>query len=92
MQRGYQGTFQRVAGVIERPLGEATFLVDPRRNAIHQLNGVGAAVWAALASPSSFDELAGALRSAFPGAAPGAIEADLRELLEDLLDAQLIAR
>jgi Coenzyme PQQ synthesis protein D (PqqD) len=84
--------YRRAGGIVRHEVGVTTFLVDARRNAIHALNPVGAAVWEHLAALSSRAELAETLLLAYPGVDRRLIERDLTTLLERLLDAGLAVR
>lgn len=85
-------TYRRVRTVSTRPMGATTYLVDAQRNAIHQLNPLGAAIWEQLADPKSVEDLAGTVYLAFADTDYRIIEQDVRALLDDLLGAGLISR
>lgn len=85
-------TYRRASGVIKRKVGRTTYLVHVRRDTIHQLNPVGAAIWAQLAAPARYGDLAQALQLEFPDIDRGVIERDLGALFDGLLEAELIVR
>jgi Coenzyme PQQ synthesis protein D (PqqD) len=85
-------TYWRANAVSTRQVGETTYLVDARHNAIHQLNPLGTAIWEQLAAPRSVGDLARAVHLAFSDTDYSVIEQDIRALLNGLLGAELIAR
>ncbi|HJQ60367.1 MAG TPA: PqqD family protein [Vineibacter sp.] len=71
-------------------LDDGTFLIDPRTQAIFHLDALGGGVWAALAEPTTRDELAALLAAAFPDTPRSTIERDLDRLLVELRDRDLV--
>ncbi|MGI5869518.1 MAG: PqqD family protein [Kiritimatiellia bacterium] len=59
--------------------------------ALYILDAVGAAVWEALASPVTLDEIAAVVRERFDVPEDQPLAADLQELLDDLLEQGLAA-
>jgi len=84
--------YRRANYVSERKVGKTTYLVDKRRNTIHQLNPVGAAVWSLLDDPKDIEALVRILHTAFGNIRYGVIQRDVEKLIDGLLKAQLIAQ
>ena len=86
------GTYRRSDDVSDRRVGESTYLIDSRNNAIHRLNAIGAAVWGQLAEAKSSEELVSILHAAFRKVDRKVVEQDVADLIHELLDAGLIAQ
>jgi Coenzyme PQQ synthesis protein D (PqqD) len=84
--------YRRVREVVRRDFGPTAILVNRRRNTIHHLNPVGAAVWELLIHSVKRDELVETLHLAFPSVDRAVIEKDVDSLLDRLLAAELIAK
>lgn len=84
--------YRRANYVSERKVGETTYLVDKRRNTIHQLNLVGAAIWHQLDDPKSIGELVRMLHIVFGITKYSVIKQDVEDLIGALLKAELIVR
>lgn len=84
--------YRRADHVSKRQVGETTYLIDGRRNAIHQLNPVGAAIWDQLVDPKGLEDLVEILHAAFGDVSRKVIERDVRKLIDKLLVVELIAR
>ena len=84
--------YRRANYVSERKVGKTTYLVDKRRNTIHQLNPIGAAVWSLLDDPKDIEALVRILHSAFDNVRYGVIQRDIEKLIDGLLKAELIAQ
>jgi hypothetical protein len=84
-------TYRRREEISKRAVGASTYLIDPRHNTIHQLNTIGSALWEQLAEPQRAVDLIDLLHAAF-GVRRGVIEGDVRNLMDELLAAELIVR
>lgn len=82
--------FVRCRHVASRKVDQDVFLVDENTKAIHQLNAVGAAVWELLDEPRKIADILDILHTVFPGKSRKTIKKDIKALLEDLLDEELI--
>lgn len=71
---------------------EDGFIVEPDTQAVFHLNGLGRALWEALARPHTEDELAAAVVATFPDADADAIAGDVAKFLARLRKARLIER
>jgi hypothetical protein len=85
-------TYRPAAYVSKRPVGESAYLIDTRRNNIHQLNAVGAVIWDQLARSQRIDHVIDVLHAAFADIERRVIERDVAALIHELLDAELIVR
>jgi hypothetical protein len=83
-------TYRREHQVTKRSVGETIFLVDARRNAIHKLNPIGAVIWDQLNTPRSIEALVDMLHTAFADISRRVIRRDVRNLIAELLEAELI--
>lgn len=84
--------YRRASYVSERKVGATTYLVDKRRNTIHQMNSIGAAIWSLLDDPKDIEALVRILHTAFGDIRYGVIQRDVEKLVDGLLKAELIAR
>ncbi len=82
--------FVRCSHVVSRRVDQDVFLVDEKTTAIHQLNAVGAAIWQLLDEPRKIADILEILHTAFPGKSRKTIKKDVKALLEDFLDEELI--
>ncbi len=82
--------FVRCRHVVSRRVDQDVFLVDEETTAIHQLNAVGAAIWEMLEEPRKLSEILDILHTAFPDKSKKTIKKDVKALLEDFLDEELI--
>ena len=73
--------------VIETDLDDELILLDPKTQEMFSLNETGRRVWRAL--PAGAEALVRDVVSAYD-AAPEAVEADVRRLLDELLEAGLV--
>lgn len=72
--------------VIQQPLAEGTVLFLPAQEIYYGLNEVGSQIWSLLPpAQATFGELCDVISSRFPDVDRGMIEADVSELLTDLL-------
>lgn len=78
--------------ISDRDMGDAVFLVNSESESIYQLNVVGAALWRRLAEPTDVAQAAADLHTAFPDVPQKRIETDVRNLVADFLENDLIAR
>lgn len=85
-------TYRQGDQVAKRSVGETVYLVDARRNAIHQLNLIGAVIWDQLGTPQSIDALVDMLQGAFANTSRRVIMRDVRNLIAELLEAELIVQ
>lgn len=85
-------TYRRAIHVSRRQVGETTYLIDGQRNAIHQLNPIGAAIWDQLVDPKRPEDLVETLHAVFDDVSLKVIERDVQKLIDRLLIAELIAR
>lgn len=76
--------------ISKRKVGETLYLIDTRRNTIHQLNPIGAAVWDQLSRPESIDGLVDMLHVAFADTSRRVIKRDVENLIGELLKMELI--
>ena len=84
--------YLRSMDVSERRVGDTTYLIDARHNAIHQLDPIGAAIWRQLAGGESLENLIGILHEAYASIDRDVIERDVTDLIGDLLDMGLVER
>jgi hypothetical protein len=85
-------TYRRSDQVSDHRVGESTYLIDTRSNAIHRLDAIGAALWFQLADTRSIEELVAILHAAFHEVDRKVIEEDVSDLIRELLDAGLITQ
>jgi hypothetical protein len=71
-------------------VGAEAFLVHPARGGIYALNAVALGVWNLLAVPQSRGAVAGLIAEAFPDADPKRIRRDVRLLVRDLVECDLV--
>jgi hypothetical protein len=84
-------TFARTERLAFRRLDQQTVIVDPRRRAVHVLNGTGSAVWDLLAEARTLVDLVAALEH--DGSFDAGFETvanDLREFLDELAEKGLV--
>jgi hypothetical protein len=81
--------FQRADGVFDAPLYEATVLLSVETSRYHELNDVGARVWALLDVPKSSDELVAILAAEFE-VTPEDCRTDIDMFLASLRHRKLI--
>lgn len=80
----------RRQGITERRVDDVVFLVNPDNDALYHLNPVGTALWRLLEEGTSCAEAVDLLCLAFPDAAPADVETDIKALLEEFADHNLI--
>lgn len=79
------------ASVRDFPLGDELFLIQLPGGAIHRLNATGRLAWGLLSEEAmSAEELAGLLAEHYAMASRETIETDLRALLGEMADAELV--
>ena len=83
--------FRRVPGIREEQLDEVLFLINEDARSIHSLLPIGAAVWEVLAVAVTQRDIVDVLTKAFPRVSRNRVAGDVRALVEDFLDAGLIA-
>ena len=89
--RGVAKIYRRHRTVREDELDGVLFLIDEEEKSIHALEPLGRAIWHLLLEPTGTGEIVALLSEAFPGASQGRIAADVRRLLSDLEDSNLIS-
>ncbi len=81
----------RGAAVTETCIDGEVFLVNSDNNTIYKLEPLAAAVWRLLAKEAaSISEIVALIAAAFPDVPAARIEADVQDLLADLLQRQLV--
>jgi hypothetical protein len=83
--------FRRMPGIREEQLDEVLFLINEDARSIHALLPVGAGVWEVLAETATQRDIVEVLTEAFPAVSRNRVAGDVRTLVEDFLDAGLIA-
>lgn len=83
-------SYRRHRAVREDEVDGILFLIDKEERTIHALDPLGRAIWALLAEPTSTGEIVALVDEAFPLVARRRIAADVRRLLADLEDGNLI--
>jgi hypothetical protein len=78
------GRFMQNRDVLEKPVEDELFLVEPNSNAIYKLNTVGAALWRLLARPITADEATNVICRAYPDIPPDDIARDVAVVLAEL--------
>ena len=73
-------------------VGDAVFLVNSESESIYYLNVLGAALWRLLAEPAGVAQVAADLHTAFPETPRDEVETDVRNLIADFLENDLITR
>jgi hypothetical protein len=81
----------RADGVLWREVATGVLLLAPNATEPLLLSGSGAAVWQVLAHPVGEDELVQVLADAF-GVGPDVVGSDVRPLLCDLADRDIVQR
>lgn len=76
--------------VLEKPVENELFLVNPRTGVIYQLNAIGAALWRLLAQPMELKEAVRLLQDAFPEVARTRIAGDVKTLMSRLAAKGLV--
>ena len=89
--RGVPRIFCRHRAVREDELDGVLFLIDEEEKSIHALEPLGRAIWLLLLEPTATGEIVALLSEAFPGVPRGRIAADVRRLLSDLEDSNLLS-
>ena len=89
--RGVAKIYRRHRAVREDELDGVLFLIDEEEKSIHALEPLGRAIWLLLLEPTAIGEIVALLSEAFPGVPRGRIAADVRRLLSDLEDSNLIS-
>ena len=87
---GAPKSYLRHRAVREDEVDGILFLIDEEERTIHALQPLGRAIWTLLAEPTSTGEIVALIGEAFPDVARGRIAADVRRLLGDLEDGNLI--
>lgn len=83
--------YQVSADAVDCPLGDGLALFDPRNGASFSLNSTGALIWNSARQPVSMPELRARLSAACKGA-PDDLDADLRGIVNALLESGLFVR
>lgn len=84
--------YARSPAVELKLVGDAGFLVDPRSDGLHALNGLGLGLWNLLDTPLDRDTIAAVFTGAFPDVEPASVRADVDALLVRLVDQGLVTR
>ncbi len=82
--------YARNGEVLEKPVENELFLVNPRTGVIYQLNAIGAALWRLLAQPMELKEAVRLLQDAFPEVARTGIAGDVKTLMSRLAAKGLV--
>lgn len=78
------GRFMQNLNVLEKPVEDELFLVEPNSNAIYKLNTVGAALWRLLSRPMTAHEATTFICRAYPDMPPSVISRDVGVVLAEL--------
>ena len=78
------GRFMQNRDVVEKPVEDELFLVEPNSNAIYKLNTVGAALWRLLSRPMTANEATTFICRAYPDIPPSVIARDVGVVLAEL--------
>ena len=70
--------------VLEKPVEDELFLVEPNSNAIYKLNTVGVALWRLLSRPMTAIEATTFICRAYPDMPPSVIARDVGIVLAEL--------
>ncbi|MEQ8370643.1 MAG: PqqD family protein [Alphaproteobacteria bacterium] len=81
---GGGGRLRRVAGLHATAVGDDLFLVREADREIIHLNATARALWQALAEPATAAELSDLLASAYEGAPPARVAADVQAALAEM--------
>ncbi len=76
--------------VIYQSLSEGAVLFSTSDEVYFGLNEVAARVWEALPATTTWDELCAAVQAHYPEADPETIRADVRQLIDELLEHKLL--
>lgn len=83
-------TYERTRSLMEADIGDELVALDPQAGHCFGFNGVAAAVWRALETPKSFDELRDALLSEYD-VDRERCSLELQQLLADMTAKGLVA-
>lgn len=83
-------TFARTEGIEDAPMRDESILYVPSAEAYCVLNQSAAAMWEALKTPMSEDQLANVLVTQFEGATIEGALADVRTALEQMREMSLV--
>ena len=83
-------TFVRVEGIEGAPMKDESILYVPSAEAYCVLNPPAAALWEALSSPKSEDELAALLCERFEGASPDTALSDVKTVLAEMGEMSIV--
>ena len=90
MEDGLAKTFKRTEGIEGAPMRDESILYVPSSEAYCVLNRPAAALWEALATPSTEDQLAALLVDQFDGATMEGAMSDVRAALEQMHEMSLV--
>lgn len=76
--------------VIYQSLSEGAVLFSTSDEVYFGLNEVGARIWEALPATGTWDQLYAAVQAHYPDADPDAVRADVRQLVDELLEHKLL--
>ena len=82
--------YRRATELMEAELGDELVALDAERGECFGFNDIATVIWRNLERPKSFAQLRDVLLAEYD-VAPGQCEAELRELLDDLLAKGLLA-
>lgn len=82
--------YRRGAGVTERRIDDAVFLVGPDDVSVYHLNATGAAIWHLLEEPTGIEEAIKLLANAFPDTPAARIREDVEVLMAELARREFV--
>ena len=85
-------SYTRNPRITERKVEDEIFLVNPESDELYHLNATGAVLWRLFAEPTSAEDALTILCEAFPDVSRDRIEADVSELIGDLVEHDLLRR
>lgn len=81
---------RRRSEIVRREVGNEVLLFDPRDDSLHVLNATAAVLWERLDGVRSLAELTAHLRDSFAVDAEADVEADVRRIVRELRQRDLV--
>ncbi|OQX30495.1 MAG: hypothetical protein B0D96_01545 [Candidatus Sedimenticola endophacoides] len=80
----------RKPGIEYRSISDSGFLASPDTGTLYHLNPTGSAIWHLLEQPTTHAEITSTLQAAFPNTPAELIVSDVKQIVTQLLERQLI--